>query len=146
MKTSGLTRAIWYLKLINFLTFSDYWNLDRVTYLDFQERRCFDSWDARFVSWSTMTVFWLGCQPAALGNKSCRANKTSWVHGWSTRAGLYARIDEWVEALEKVPVLGNNENKKKQLTKNIYPFELRFRKQVSSRGAWNFLLTSAPSS
>jgi hypothetical protein len=35
----------------------------------------------------------LGCQPVTL-KRAAERIATSWVHGWLTRIGLYARIDE----------------------------------------------------
>ena len=101
-----------------FLTFSDYWNPNEVTYLDYQERRCFGSRDARSVSWSAMTVFWLGYRPAAPGNKSCRANKDI-MGSRSVNQDRPLCPNRWMSRGTRVRVLvtGNDENQKKQLTK-----------------------------
>ncbi len=72
-----------------------------------------------------MTVFWLGCRPAARLSAAERIN-TSWVHDWSTRAGLYARIDEWVEALDKSAGDWKQKEPKEAINEKIYPDESRF--------------------
>jgi hypothetical protein len=94
---------------------------------DFQERRCFGSWDARFVSWSEMTVFWLGCQPAAFGNRSCRANKD--IMGLRlVNQDRSLCPDRWMSrgTRPRVLVTGNKENQKEAINKKYYFIESCF--------------------
>ena len=82
--------VLWRLK-----SWSKYWP-------EFSEKTCFDSLGcpvclmvltSPFFDWAANRQF--------LETGAAERISTSWVHGWSTRIGLYARIDEWVEALHK---------------------------------------------